>query len=68
MNSSPKKIALIAGGGELPIEFLRSAKEQGVKTVVLAIVGMAGKNIEEFADKTYWLKVDQYAKFVFFIN
>ncbi|MEA3489434.1 MAG: LpxI family protein, partial [Candidatus Omnitrophota bacterium] len=34
------RIGLIAGAGKLPLEFIRSAKGQGLKVVVFAIQGM----------------------------
>jgi DUF1009 family protein len=61
------KVALIAGGGTLPLEFIRSAKKTGDKVVVFALNKMASPELDKEADKIYWLDIGQYAKFVFFI-
>ncbi|MFQ5952345.1 MAG: LpxI family protein [Candidatus Omnitrophota bacterium] len=61
------KIGLIAGSGVLPLEFIRSVKEQGDKVVVFAIQGMASPELEKEADRTYWLNVGQYKKFAFLL-
>ena len=58
------KIGLIAGGGVLPLEFVRSAAKKGEKVVVFAIEGAASTELEDAADKVYWVKIDQYAKFL----
>lgn len=61
------KIGLIAGSGVLPLEFVKSAKKEGEKVVVFALEGMAPAEIEELADRTYWVNVGQYKKFVFLL-
>ena len=58
-----KKIGLIAGGGTLPREFIRTAKRQGEKVVVFAIKGMAEESMVSAADRIYWLNVGEYSKF-----
>ena len=62
-----KKIGLIAGSGILPLEFVRSVKEQGDKVVVFAIQGVASPELEKEADRVYWLNVGQYKKFAFLL-
>lgn len=62
-----KKIGLIAGGGLLPLEFLRAAKKAGESVVVFALVDMASPEIEKEADKIYWIKIGQVAKFIFLL-
>ncbi|MFH1798157.1 MAG: UDP-2,3-diacylglucosamine diphosphatase LpxI [Candidatus Omnitrophota bacterium] len=62
-----KKIGLIAGSGELPIEFIRSAKKQNYRVVAFALEGIALSKIEKEADKTYWLSLGQYKKFAFLL-
>jgi len=62
-----KKIGLIAGGGTLPLEFVRAVKKTGDSVVVFALVGMASPEIENEADKVYWLKIGQFAKFIFLL-
>ncbi len=62
-----KKVGLIAGGGTLPLEFVRSARRLGVAVVVFAIQDMASPRLEEEADKVYRLNVGQYKKFAFLL-
>ncbi|MBU1894204.1 MAG: UDP-2,3-diacylglucosamine diphosphatase LpxI [Candidatus Omnitrophica bacterium] len=62
-----KKIGLIAGGGQLPLEFVKRAKSRGEKIIVFALQGMALSDIEKEADKVYWLRIGQYAKFAFLL-
>lgn len=60
-------IGLIAGEGQLPVEFLRAARGKGEKIVVFAIKGMAEESIEKEADKVYWIEVRDYAKSLFIV-
>jgi len=62
-----KRTGLIAGGGKLPLEFVKQAKARGEKIVVFALIDMASKEIEKDADKVYWLKIGQYTKFAFLL-
>ncbi|MFH1394773.1 MAG: UDP-2,3-diacylglucosamine diphosphatase LpxI [Candidatus Omnitrophota bacterium] len=62
-----KKIGLIAGGGKLPLEFVKQAKARGVQIIVFALQGMALADIEKQADKVYWIRIGQYAKFAFLL-
>jgi len=62
-----KKIGLIAGGGSLPLEFIKQANARHEKVVVFALTGMADEKIERQADKIYWLKIGQYTKFAFLL-
>ncbi|RKY42370.1 MAG: hypothetical protein DRP85_02955 [Candidatus Makaraimicrobium thalassicum] len=62
-----KKVGLIAGEGTLPMEFVRSARKSGDTVVVFALQGMASSQLEEEADKVYWLKIGQYRKFAFLL-
>lgn len=61
------KIGLIAGGGALPFEFVRSAKKKGDTVVVFAIRGMALSGLEKEADKTFWMDIGEYGKFGFLL-
>ena len=61
------KLALVAGEGTLPLEFIREAKEKGEDLVVFAIEGMASKDIDRIADKVYWLDIGQYKKCIFLL-
>ena len=59
------KIGLIAGGGSLPLEFLRSARRRGETVVVFAIREMAPPGLEEEADRVYHLEINQYRKILY---
>ncbi|MFC1570159.1 lipid-A-disaccharide synthase [Candidatus Omnitrophota bacterium] len=61
------KVGLIAGGGTLPVELLRSARRQGDKIVVFALEGSASPELDKEADKVYWLKIGEYKKFAFLL-
>lgn len=61
------RIGLIAGSGNLPFEFARSAKEQGEHVVIFAIKDVASPALKDIADKIYWLDVGQYKKFLFLL-
>ncbi len=61
------KIGLIAGGGSLPAEFLKTAKRKGETSVVFAIQDMASADMLSGADKVYWIKVGEYAKLAFLL-
>ncbi|MGB2600337.1 MAG: UDP-2,3-diacylglucosamine diphosphatase LpxI [Candidatus Omnitrophota bacterium] len=61
------KVGLVAGSGTLPLEFVQSAKKEGDKVVVFALKGMAAAEIEDLADRTYWITAGQYKKFAFLL-
>ena len=61
------KIGLIAGGGELPVEFAKEAAKKGERIVVFAIKEVASPELDKEADKVYWLKMDQYMKLLFLL-
>ncbi len=62
-----KKIGLVAGEGSLPIEFVKSAQEKGDKVVVYAIKGMASHELDNIADRVYWVSVEEIKKFIFLL-
>ena len=53
---SKDRVGLIAGGGELPLEFLKSAKQNNFTTVTFAIVGITDQSVSELSDETVWIK------------
>ncbi|MDP8299930.1 MAG: UDP-2,3-diacylglucosamine diphosphatase LpxI [Candidatus Tantalella remota] len=61
------KVGLIAGGGQLPLEFISSAKREGDTVVVFAIEGMAGPDVGSGADRVYWLNIGQFQKCFFLL-
>ena len=50
------KIALLAGGGSLPLEFLRFAVLRVREVVTFAIKGLTEPQVEEFSSKLYWIE------------
>ncbi|MFH1305703.1 MAG: UDP-2,3-diacylglucosamine diphosphatase LpxI [Candidatus Omnitrophota bacterium] len=62
-----EKVGLIAGGGLLPLEFIRSARSEGQKVVVFAIRGQASPLLEKESDKLYQMDVGEYKKFAFLL-
>jgi len=62
-----KKLALIAGSGDLPLEFVKSVKKQSKNLVVFALKDMASLELNKEADKIYWLDIGEYTKFVFLL-
>lgn len=61
------RVGLVAGGGGLPIEFARSARQKGETTIVFAIENMASPQLNAEADRIYWLNIGQFKKFVFLL-
>lgn len=61
------KLGVIAGGGTLPVELAKSAKDRGEKVVVFALEGMASPELEKIADRVYWMEIGQYRKFAFLL-
>ncbi len=62
-----KRIGLVAGGGTLPREFIRTAKQKQEKVIVFAVKGMASEGMVSEAHKVYWVEVGQYTKLFFLI-
>lgn len=60
--SSP--IGLVAGGGSFPAEFVRRAKERGLKVVVVAHKGESEQSLETVAPDILWIKVGQLGKLI----
>ncbi|ACO04310.1 MAG TPA: DUF1009 domain-containing protein [Persephonella sp.] len=58
-----RKVGLIAGSGELPLEFARSASEKGIHVTVLAIKKTTDRNIEKYG-KTHWLNFGEAQKLI----
>lgn len=61
------KIGLVAGGGTLPLELIRSARQQGDKIVVFALKGSASEELNQEADKIHWINIGEYKKFAFLL-
>jgi len=50
-------VGLIAGGGELPLIFLKAARAAGVRTAVFGIKGEAGEGVKQLCDVFYSVPV-----------
>jgi DUF1009 family protein len=50
------RVGLLAGSGQLPLEFLKSAKEKGVKVVSFALKGITDPEIEKYSESVFWIK------------
>ncbi|OIO37104.1 MAG: hypothetical protein AUJ75_04795 [Candidatus Omnitrophica bacterium CG1_02_49_10] len=50
-----KKLAIIAGSGEYPIIFARSAKEKVKEVIAIAVEGQAAAELEKEVDRIYWV-------------
>lgn len=46
------------------MEFARSARDRGEKVIAFALEGVASPELDDVADRVYWLKMGQYKKFV----
>ncbi|MFC1807369.1 LpxI family protein [Candidatus Omnitrophota bacterium] len=58
------KIAIIAGSGKFPLFLARSAKENNVEVIAVAINQAAEKEIENIADKTFWVNLGEGKKLI----
>lgn len=54
-----RRIALIAGGGRLPVIFADEAKKAGEYVVALAIKGLTSPELERRASKIYWGEITE---------
>ena len=57
-------LGLLAGKGELPLEFLKSAKEKGYSVTVFALEGITSPFVEEYAGNVFWIKPFKLGKFL----
>lgn len=58
------KVGLIAGGGRFPLLVAASAKQQGHEVVAVAIKEEAAPEIEEVADRCYWVSLGELTKLI----
>jgi DUF1009 family protein len=56
-----EKIGLIAGNRKLPLLFAEAAKRKGHSLVVIALKGDTSSGIKKYADKLYWLGLDEFS-------
>jgi DUF1009 family protein len=58
------KFGLIAGGGRFPLLVLSSAKRQGHEIVAVAVKEEADPQLEQLADRCYWISLGQLSKLI----
>lgn len=58
------RLGLLAGAGELPLEFLKSAKEKGIEVTTFGITGLTDKRVEELSKRVIWIKPIKLGKFL----
>jgi len=58
------KLALLAGGGELPLEFLKGARERGEGVITFALKGITDRSAEKLSEKTVWIEPFKLGKFL----
>ncbi|WP_163327810.1 LpxI family protein [Desulfurobacterium thermolithotrophum] len=58
------KVGLLAGKGELPLEFLKSAKEKDIRTITFSLEGITSPEVERYSDKVIWIKPFKLGKFL----
>ena len=57
-----EKIGLIAGNKKLPIVFCEAAKKRNYYIVAIAIKGDTSAKLKNFADKVYWIGLDEFRR------
>ncbi len=63
-----KKIGIIAGNGDFPIEFARAAKQKGLTVVAAAHEGETVPELAEWCDAICWVKVGHLGKIIKFFK
>jgi DUF1009 family protein len=58
------KYGLIAGEGRFPLLVLQSAKQQGHEMVAVAVKEEASTEIEQWADRCYWISLGELSKLI----
>jgi DUF1009 family protein len=61
---SKGKLGLFAGWGELPLEFLKSARERGQQVVTFALEGITNPLVAQLSTETVWIKPFKLGKFL----
>ncbi len=61
-------IGIIAGNRELPLEFVKSAKNLGLRVCALCFENETDKAIEKIADEVCWVKLGQLSKMIDFLK
>jgi hypothetical protein len=63
-----RHVGLIAGNGELPLLFVRAAREKGYKVVAVGHVGETSDRLSDMADFFRWVKVGQVGTIISFMR
>jgi UDP-2,3-diacylglucosamine hydrolase len=63
-----KKIGIIAGNGDFPIEFARAAKQKGLTVVAVAHEGETLPELAQWCDAVCWVKVGHLGKLIKFFK
>jgi len=58
------KYGLIAGEGRFPLLVLQSAKQQGHEIIAVAVKEEASPEIEQWADRCYWISLGELSKLI----
>ncbi|MGI6681300.1 MAG: LpxI family protein [Bdellovibrionota bacterium] len=56
------KIALLAGNGNFPVDFVKNAIKKDIEIVVIKIKGEASLELEKLAKKVYEIKIGEFGK------
>ncbi len=59
-----RKIGLIAGNGDFPLEFAKAAKQKGLTVVTVAHEGETAPEISQWSDALFWIRVGQLGKLI----
>ncbi len=57
-------IGLVAGNGDLPLEFAKTAKLKNIPLIVIAHHGETDRQIESFVEQCYWVKAGEIGKVI----
>jgi len=59
-----KLLALLAGRGELPLEFLKNAASKGREVITFALKGITSPEVEKLSARTVWIEPFKLGKFL----
>ncbi len=62
-----ERIAIIAGGGELPVIFARELRKKGIKVIGFAIKDVALPSFDAACDRAHRMSVTEIKKFIFLL-
>lgn len=66
--ANEKRIGLIAGGGQFPLIFARSAKKNALHVYAIAYVNEADPQLEKYVDGIEWIHLGQLRKLIRFFK